>query len=129
MIELVAVEAAQQTGFVGEMFGPRKNRNKVEIAAQVLKVAADGAKKTHIMYGANLSFDQLEKYLKLLLDKGLLDGRSTERGTYALTDRGRRYLQEFVQYQSSREVFHEKTRVLRGYLELERLAEPVEYMA
>jgi len=110
------------------MFGPRKNRNKVEIAAQVLKVAADGAKKTHIMYGANLSFDQLEKYLKLLLDKGLLDGRSTERGNYSVTDRGRRYLLEFVQYESSREVFHEKTRVLRGYLELERLAEPVEYM-
>jgi len=111
------------------MFGPRKNRNKVEIAAQVLKVAADGAKKTHIMYGANLSFDQLEKYLKLLLEKGLLDGRSTERGTYSVTERGRRYLREFVQYESSREVFHEKTRVLRGYLELERLAEPVEYMA
>jgi predicted transcriptional regulator len=44
----------------------------VDIIANILQVAVEGAKKTHIMYGCNLSFGQLQTYLNFLLDRGLL---------------------------------------------------------
>ncbi|RLI47218.1 hypothetical protein DRO69_01185 [Candidatus Bathyarchaeota archaeon] len=48
------------------------HRSKIDIIADILQVAARGTKKTHIMYGCNLSFEQLQTYLNLLLDRGLL---------------------------------------------------------
>jgi predicted transcriptional regulator len=44
----------------------------VDIIAEILQVAVRGTKKTHIMYGCNLSFGQLQTYLDLLLDRELL---------------------------------------------------------
>lgn len=61
----------------------------------VLAEASKGVNKTHIVYGANLNFNIGEKYLSLLLDKGLLvkvveDGerlyKTTERGVEVLND-------------------------------------------
>jgi len=43
-------------------------------------VAVEGAKKTHIMYGCNLSFRQLQTYVNLLLNRGLLKTVSGTRG-------------------------------------------------
>ena len=40
--------------------------------ASILRVVESADSKTHIMYKANLSHRQLERYLALLLDKGLL---------------------------------------------------------
>ena len=48
------------------------HRSQIDIIADVLRETAGGAKKTHIMYSCNLSFRQLEAYLCLLLDRGLL---------------------------------------------------------
>lgn len=96
----------------------RKKRNKVEISAQVLKMAEDGAKKTQIMRGASLSFDQLEKYTKLLLSRGLLAKDPTDPRVYSTTDGGRKYLREFVRYETSRLVLLEKTQMLQRYLGL-----------
>jgi len=50
----------------------------------------------HRIDRANLSFEQLEKYLKLLLGRGLLTEESTESGVYSSTDVGRHYLRELV---------------------------------
>lgn len=96
----------------------RKKRNKVQISAQVLKVAEEGAKKTQIMRGANLSFDQLEKYMKLLLARGLLAKDPAELGVYSTTEGGRKYLREFIRYETSRVVLLEKTQALQRHLGL-----------
>ncbi len=48
------------------------HRSQVDIIADILQVAVRGIKKTHIMYGCNLSFGQLQTYLGLLLDRELL---------------------------------------------------------
>lgn len=40
--------------------------------ANILRIAENPMSKTRIMYGANLSFRQLERYLKFLLDNGFL---------------------------------------------------------
>ena len=48
------------------------HRSQIDIVADVLRETVDGAKKTQIMYGCNLSFRQLKTYLSLLIDRGLL---------------------------------------------------------
>ena len=40
-----------------------KNRRRLDIVREVLSIASVKVRKTRIMYGANLSFVQLEKYL------------------------------------------------------------------
>ena len=47
-------------------------RGEMDIVASILNEAQKGAKKTRIMYGCNLSYGQLQRYLKLLLGLGLL---------------------------------------------------------
>lgn len=74
------------------------NRTRVEILASILKVASDGALKTHIMYRANLSHRQLEKYLAFLEERGLLVQATDEhRGsrTYEITEKGCDFLREY----------------------------------
>ena len=77
---------------------PVANRTRVEILANILKVASNRTLKTHIMYRANLSHRQLEKYLAFLEQNGLLeqvmyDGiihyQVTEKGIEFLKDYGR----------------------------------------
>ncbi len=40
--------------------------------SDILKLCCKKTKKTRILYQANLSFDQLEKYLKISIEKGLV---------------------------------------------------------
>jgi len=51
---------------------PEVNRTRVEILANILQVASNRTLKTHIMYRANLSHRQLEKYLSFLETNGML---------------------------------------------------------
>ena len=81
-------EKAQQIG----------NRTRVEILASILQVASKGALKTHIMYKANLSHRQLEKYLAFLEERGLLaEGIDEELGNrmYRITEKGFDFLREY----------------------------------
>jgi predicted transcriptional regulator len=64
--------------------------------AEILEVAIDGALKTQMMYRANLSFAQLNEYMKLLIDLKLLDiPESNVRKVYKTTSKGMRYLQSY----------------------------------
>ena len=74
------------------------NRTRVEILASILQVASKGALKTHIMYRANLSHRQLEKYLAFLEERGLLaQGIDADLGNrmYRITEKGLDFLQEY----------------------------------
>lgn len=73
-----------------------KRRDHLFIMAEILEVAIDGALKTQVMYRANLSFAQLNEYLRLMLDIKLLESvKNTERVTYKTTAKGVRYLQSY----------------------------------
>jgi predicted transcriptional regulator len=75
------------------------NRTRVEILGSILKVASSGTLKTHIMYRANLSHRQLEKYLKFLEEKGLLmEFVDEETGTnlFKITEKGIEFLKEYA---------------------------------
>lgn len=71
-----------------------KYRSRSEIIAMILQAANKGATKTRIMYGAYLSYAQVQEYLGFLQQKELL---SYEEGThlYKLTEKGLHYLSAF----------------------------------
>jgi predicted transcriptional regulator len=73
-----------------------KNRCRLDIVRDVLSIALVKVRKTRIMYQANLSYVQLEKYLKVLLDGGLVecDGDSC----YLITQKGREFLEAYANY-------------------------------
>ena len=74
------------------------NRTRLEILASILKVASNGSLKTHIMYKANLSHRQLEKYLAFLQERGLL-AEGIDEGTgsriYRISEKGFDFLREY----------------------------------
>jgi len=70
------------------------------VMAEILEVALDGALKTHLMYKANLSFAQLNEYLKLMLDLQLLEMMGNNGKTvYKTTSKGALYLQRYTKIQ------------------------------
>jgi predicted transcriptional regulator len=74
-----------------------KYRDRLQIIADILSVVRDGAKKTHVMYQANLSFTLLKRYLTEVLEAGLVRCDDEEDG-YRLTRRGRSFLDRFDEY-------------------------------
>ena len=54
---------------------PRKHRNRFGIIGDILAIAQRGERKTHIMYRANLSFGELNQYLRFLMEQGLIERR------------------------------------------------------
>ncbi len=69
-----------------------QKRNRFETMYIILKLCSGGSKKTHIMYRANLSHQQLEKYLSILFDKQLLEMKDA---SYATTQRGYLFIRKF----------------------------------
>ncbi|MFC1916456.1 winged helix-turn-helix domain-containing protein [Chloroflexota bacterium] len=72
------------------MMRVNQRRSDVEIIAEMLRIGANGAGKTKIMYNANMSYFQIEKYLHFLIDQGYLD-RKNAGGlsvTYQATGKG-----------------------------------------
>lgn len=74
-----------------------RHRSGEEIVADILSVIFDGARKTRIMYGANLSYALTSKYLSKLIECGLIQ-HDEDAKKYVLTDIGRRYLEEYAEY-------------------------------
>jgi predicted transcriptional regulator len=59
---------------------------------EILNLSLKGLKKTHVMYKANLSHNQLEKFLKILTEKKLL---TKENNRYITTEKGREFITNF----------------------------------
>jgi predicted transcriptional regulator len=98
----------------------------LEIIADVLGVVREGARKTQIMYQANLSYRLLTRYLKAVLDLGLV--RMMDESTYALTRKGADFLLEFKDYHARRvavearlsDVQDEKVMLVNAFLNAEK---------
>ncbi|HEX75310.1 MAG TPA: DUF4364 family protein [Dehalococcoidia bacterium] len=67
-----------------------RRRSSIEIIADVLKAGEDGVGKTEIMYSANMSYFQLQKYLGFLVARGFIDRLTAENShfNYRITDKG-----------------------------------------
>jgi predicted transcriptional regulator len=73
-----------------------KRRDKLYILAEILEIAKEGTLKTQIMYRANLSFTQLNDYLRFMLKINLLEKvLRNDRDAYKATDKGLDFLQRY----------------------------------
>jgi len=93
------------------MKAKRTYRSKMRILADMMRAiqneGENGAGPTRILYTANLSHDRLTQYLEELAEKELIiltDSESNSR-VYALTEKGRAFLKEFVRVERISEAF------------------------
>ena len=69
-------------------------RSNIEIIADMLRVGENGAGKTEIMYSANMSYSQIQKYLGFLISHGFITKMKIGNPsvTYQVTDSGLKLL-------------------------------------
>ena len=67
-------------------------RDGIEICADLLRVARGGARKTQLVYRANLNFKVVKRYLSVLLRNGLLE---VDPPFYSSTEKGEEFLRLF----------------------------------
>jgi predicted transcriptional regulator len=72
-------------------------RGRLDIIADILQVASRNAKKTQIMYQANLSYKVLQRYLAEILAASLVNYHD-EKQHYMITDKGREFLEAYDKY-------------------------------
>jgi len=67
-----------------------RRRSNIEIIADMLRVGGNGAGKTEIMYSANMSYAQIQKYLGFLLSHGFINKVQVGNPvvTYQVTNKG-----------------------------------------
>lgn len=72
-------------------------RNRLDIIADILNVVSQNAKKTQIMYQANLSYKVLQRYLAEVIGASLISFEDEKR-CYMLTAKGREFLDTYQEY-------------------------------
>ena len=76
-----------------------------------------GARKSHIMYGANLSFSQTKKFLGKVMSAGLL---CKEGSLYFISDKGEEFLQSYDTYEKERRAVDTEKESLEKMLRSEK---------
>lgn len=74
-------------------------RSRIDIVSDMLSAIQDKGgriKPTHLMYKANLSYEQLRSYLEELVDKELVEEIKSERDNsyFVITERGSKFVQK-----------------------------------
>jgi predicted transcriptional regulator len=72
-------------------------RRRLDIIADILRVTSRNAKKTHIMYQANLGYKVLQRYLAEIIEASLINFED-EKQCYMLTAKGREFLDVYHEY-------------------------------
>jgi len=73
-----------------------KRRDRLYIIAEILELAKDSVLKTQIMYRANLSFTQLNDYIRFMLKIELLEKVVlNDKEVYKATEKGLNFLQRY----------------------------------
>lgn len=88
-------------------------RRKLDIIADMLLGASSGAKKTQIMYQANLSYRLLTKYLDVVRKAYLLSFERKQR-RYVLTSKGQQFLEVYKEYAKGNRVVERRLNDVDG---------------
>lgn len=71
-------------------------RGRLEIIYEILSVSRKPTQKTRILYGCNLSYDQLQKYLGYLSSHGLLSSTNNKgKERFQTTEKGTEFIKGF----------------------------------
>ena len=75
--------------------GVSRRRSDIKIIADMLRAGEKGAGKTEIMYSANMSYSQIQKYLEYLVSQGFINKVDLDNTmvAYQVTDSGLKLLQ------------------------------------
>jgi predicted transcriptional regulator len=78
----------------GQWLAVSRRRSNIEIIADMLRVGENGAGKTEIMYSANMSYSQIQKYLEYLVNQGFINRMEMDNTmvAYQVTDSGLKLL-------------------------------------
>lgn len=80
---------------MNQTLGTRK-RDRLRIMAEILSVATNNKKKTHIIRMCNLSSKMFQRYADTLLDKGLISLVNHSGGTfYKTTEKGQDFIRRY----------------------------------
>ena len=82
-------------------------RQRIDIIADILEVVSLDAKKTQIMFKANLSFKALKKYLSEVVKASLVT-YNKERQCYTLTSKGYAFLDAYKTYSETNKHIEER---------------------
>jgi predicted transcriptional regulator len=74
-------------------------RTHMDIIAEILQIAKRGARKTRIVYGANINFKLLNKYLNQLINAELIT-KNYEDNVIKTTNKGEDYLKQYKDLKS-----------------------------
>jgi len=77
-----------------------RRRDRHDIIVEILKTAAEGKIKTHIMYRAKLSYAQINEYLPALIENGFLENTTIKqkrqhKKVFKTTQKGQRFIECF----------------------------------
>jgi len=83
-----------QSSVAGQRAVVGQRRSNIEIIADMLRVGENGAGKTEIMYSANMSYSQIQKYLEYLVNQGFVNKVDLDNTmvAYQVTDSGLKLL-------------------------------------
>ncbi|OGO19134.1 MAG: hypothetical protein A2144_05980 [Chloroflexi bacterium RBG_16_50_9] len=81
-------------GEISQRVAASRRRSNIQIIADMLRVGESGAGKTEIMYSANMSFNQIQKYLDYLVNQGFIAKVSLDNTmvAYQVTESGLKLL-------------------------------------
>lgn len=85
-----------------------KKRNKTDIVYDMLRIiqGKNGKiKKTHLMYKANLSHNQMKTYLTELMKKGLIEEAKEANTTFLVTPKGMDFFFKYNQVKEFEKTF------------------------
>ena len=77
----------------------RKKRTRYEIIHDILSQCENGAKKTWILYKANLSYELANNYISKFIEKKLIEQKDD---LYYLTDKGKMLLSLLASYKEKK---------------------------
>ena len=78
-------------------------RKRLEIIADILQIASQNAKKTQIMYQANLSYKVLKKYLHEMTAASLISFETSGQ-LYVITQKGQDFLAAYRDYSKTSKI-------------------------
>ena len=67
-------------------------RDQITIMGDLLVNTMEPKRLTHLLYGSNMSYSQLVKYLNTLIDLGLISKEKKPFRTFMITEKGKSFL-------------------------------------
>ena len=85
-----------------------ERRNRINIIYDILRVIQERGgeiKKTHIMYRANLSHNQMKLYLNELYKKKFIEKTDADKPLIKITKKGQDFLRQYAQVKEFEKTF------------------------